>query len=261
MSVSVVVLTNNSAAHLRAALESVRWADEIIAIDGGSSDATLAILAEHAAVIHQQPRDLIDQHMGNFDVARNVGFAAARNRWILVLDSDEVVGPALRDEMFAAVTAARDVAYLIPRTNLFWGRPARLLGRDFQLRLFPKGQARYEGRYLDARPTVSCPVECLTQPLLHYQADSLAQLFSKLHRRTSQRARVLYADPAAPRESPVPLFYYMFRYYYRHQQASEDGLLGLLLSVVYALYPSLAQIKLRWLHLRHGRPAVSARLP
>jgi len=261
MGVAVVVLTQDAAAHLRTALESVRWADEIVAIDGDSSDATHAILAEYGAAIHPQPRDLIDQHMGNFDVARNVGFSAARHRWILVLDADEVVTPTLREEILAAVAADRDVAYLIPRINLFWGRPACLLGRDFQLRLFPKGQARYEGSYLDARPIVNCPVECLSQPLIHHQADSLRQLLSKLHRRTSQRARVMHADPNAPHESPAPLFYYMFRYYYRQQQASENGLLGFVLSVVYALYPTLAHIKLRWLQLRHGRPAVPARLP
>ncbi|MFN8625046.1 MAG: glycosyltransferase family 2 protein [Candidatus Binatia bacterium] len=261
MSVSVVMLTHNAAAHLRAALDSVRWADEIVAIDGGSADATLSVLAEYRSVIHPQPQDLVDQHMGNFDVARNVGFAAARNRWILVLDSDEVVEPALRDEILAAVKANREVAYLIPRTNLFWGRPARLLGRDFQLRLFPKGQARYQGRYLDARPVVACPVECLTQPLVHFQADSLNQLLAKLHRRTSQRARALYADPGAPRQSPLPLFYHMFRYYYRQQRASEDGLLGFFLSAVYALYPSLAEIKLRWLQLRQRRAAAHTHLP
>jgi len=249
MGLSVVMLTYNCERHLRECLESVRWADELVVLDGGSTDATRQILAGYTPVIREQPSDLICLHRGNFDVARNVGFTLAGNEWVLVVDSDEVVSAALREEICAVVAANREVAYLIPRTNLFWGRPTRLLGRDFQLRLFPRGHARYEGCYLDARPTVSCPVEQLSKPLLHYQTDSAVQLFIKLHRRTSQRARALLADPPAVREPVLRQFYYMFRYYYRQQGAAQDGALGLFLSLVYAAYPSLTEIKLRALEV------------
>lgn len=250
MGLSVVMLTHNSERYLRESLDSVTWADEIIAVDGGSTDGTHRILAEYGAVVQPQPFDLVRAHGDNFDVARNAGFTAARNPWILVLDSDEVISAALREEIHAAMRASRDVAYCIPRTNLFWGRPVRLLGEDFQLRLFPKGCARYEGSYLDERPVVTCTVQHLAQPLLHYQADSLGRLLLKLHHRTSQRARVLLAAPDAPRQSPWSLFYHLFRYYYRQQGAAEDGFLGLVVSVVYAAYRPVTELKLRWLEAR-----------
>lgn len=261
MGLSVVLLTLDCERHLRACLDSVRWADELVALDGGSRDGTRRILAEYTPVIHAQPTDLVCRHRGNFDVARNVGFALARHEWILVLDSDEVVSDALRDEIRAVLRLDRRVAYFLPRTNLFWGRPARVLGEDFQLRLFPKGCARYDGCVLDARPIVSCPVAHLTQPLLHHQADSALQVLVKLHRRTSLRARSLLADPTATRESPWPLFQHTFRYYYRRQGAAADGLLGVFLSLVYAAYPSLTQLKLRRLEARRRLPAGPAARP
>jgi len=253
MGVSVVLLTYNGERRLRECLESVTWADELVALDGGSTDNTRRILAAFTPVIHTQPLDLIRAHGGNFDVARNAGFALARHDWILVIDADEVVPAELRAEIEATVRADQRLAYFIPRTNLFWGRPARLLGADYQLRLFPKGCARYEGPYLDARPVVSCPVAQLTHPLRHYQAESIVHLLAKLHTRTSQRARVALADPAAIDTSASRIFYYTFRYYYREQGAAADGLLGVLLSTVYAAYPALTQLKLRRLRAQQRR--------
>jgi hypothetical protein len=255
MGVSVVLLTYNCARRLRECLESVTWADELVALDGGSTDSTRRLLAEYTPVIHAQPLDVIRAHGGNFDVARNAGFGLARHDWILVIDADEVVPAALRTEIRAAVQANQRVAYFIPRTNLFWGRPARLLGADYQLRLFPKGCAHYEGSYLDARPVVSCPVAHLTQPLRHYQAESIVQLLAKLHTRTSQRARVALTDPATIDTSAWSIFYHTFRYYYRQQDAAADGLLGAGLSTVYAAYPALTQLKLRRLRAQQRRSA------
>jgi glycosyltransferase involved in cell wall biosynthesis len=259
MGVSVVLLTDNCERHLRACLESVRWADELVVLDGGSTDATRRILAEYTPVVHPQPADLIRAHRGNFDVARNVGFSLARHEWILVVDSDEEVSPALGAEIRAAIAAGPKRAYAVPRINLFWGHPSRLLGRDFQLRLFPRGTARYDGSHLDARPTVSCPVAHLEHPLVHHQSDSLARLLGKLHTRTSQRARVLVDDPPAERQPVIRHFYYTFRYYYREQGAAEDGALGVLLSLVYAAYPSLTELKRRMFEARRrlGWPLVA----
>lgn len=254
MGVSVVVLTCNSARHLRACLDGLTWADEVLALDGGSTDDTLRILAEYRATVVPQPHDLIRAHGGNFDVARNAGFDLARHDWILAVDSDEVVSAALRDEIRQVTSAPAAMAYAIPRVNLYLGRPSRLLGDDLQLRLFPRGAARYEGAYLDARPTVTCPVGELRQPLLHHQADSVAHLLRKLHHRTTQRARVMAATPAAPRRSAVSEFYWHFRYYYGQQGGSREGFRGLWLSALYAAYPALTQLKLRRLDRQHRGP-------
>ena len=242
--VSVVLLTLNSARHLRACLDGLTWAEEIVALDGGSTDDTLAILAASPARVYPQPLDLIRAHRGNFDVARNAGFALATQPWVLVVDADEVVSPALRDEIQGVVAGPPNVAYDIPRVNLFLGRPSRILGDDLQLRLFPTGAARYEGMHLDARPSVSCPVARLREPLVHHQGDSLRQLLTKLRSRATQRAQVLIDDPRAEHRNAVSEFYWHFRYYYR-EQGRLEGLRGIGLSALYAAYPALTQATAR----------------
>jgi hypothetical protein len=242
--VSVVLLTLNAARHLKACLDSLTWADEIIALDGGSTDDTLAMLSEVPVRIYPQPFDMIRAHGGNFDVARNLGFSLATQPWTLVVDADEVVSPSLRDEILQVSRCPASVAYEIPRVNLFWGRPSRILGDDLQLRLFPKGAAHYEGLQLDARPRVSCPVQRLCEPLVHHQADTLTQLLRKLHSRTAQRARVMLDDPSTVPRSAILEFYWHFRYYYR-TQGRREGLQGLGLAAYYAAYPALTQVAAR----------------
>jgi glycosyltransferase involved in cell wall biosynthesis len=255
MGLSAVVLTLDSQRTLAACLESLAFADEVVALDGGSRDATLDILRAHGAIVQRQPADLIARHQGNFDVARNAGFAVARHAWILVVDSDEVVPPALADEIRAVISSAHTAAYWIPRRNLFWNRPSRILGADYQLRLFPAGTACYDGAYLDARPRLTCREDRLREPLVHDQCDRLAQLLGRLWRRTSQRARVMRTDPHAQREAILPLAYHTFRYYYRECGASADGRLGILLSALFAAYPALTQLKLRLLDRTQQPPA------
>ena len=254
MGVSVVLLTHDSERRLRACLDSVRFADEVVALDGGSTDGTLALLAAYGCLVHPQPLDTVRRHRGNFDVARNAGFALAREPWTLVVDSDEEVSDALRAEILEVTARPAEVAYAIPRRNVFLGRASRVLGDDFQLRLFPRGAARYEGSLLDARPVVTCPVAHLAAPLIHHQADAWWPLLVKLHRRTSQRARVLRDDPDARREPAWPLFYHTFRYHYRHLGTDAEGLRGALLAALFAAYPALAQAKLRRLETRVEQP-------
>lgn len=114
--ISVHVLTWNSGKTLRRALESVRDAEEILVIDGGSTDDTLAIAQEfHARVIPQRPagdqgKDLID-----FSSARNRGLKNTSKQWILSLDSDEYASPELIAEIQQTVTEKKPCACLLPR--------------------------------------------------------------------------------------------------------------------------------------------------
>lgn len=253
MGISAVVLTKNSERHLAACLESLRWVDEVVALDDASDDATRAILEAYGCRVYDQPTDLIRRHRGNFDVARNRGFELAREAWILVVDSDEIVTEPLRDEILGAVARGAPRAYALPRRNRILGRFSRLLGEDFQLRLFPKGGARYRGTLLDARPEVSCPVEHLSAPLLHLQSDSWRTLLRKLDEKTSQRARALHATGETRAEAAWPLFVHTFRFYHREQGARAEGLRGALLAALYAAYPAITQAKLRRLQ-RGGAP-------
>ncbi len=111
--VSVHVLTYNSGKTLRRALESVKECDEILVIDGGSTDGTIAIAEGYGAKILSQHRS---GHTDDFSSARNVGMKNARCPWILALDSDECLHPAALEEIKEIVrTRTQPAAYYVPR--------------------------------------------------------------------------------------------------------------------------------------------------
>lgn len=115
--ISVHILTWNAARTLGRALASVRGFQEILVIDGGSTDDTLAIAsAAGARVIPQRSAEAQGKPLSDFSEARNRGLRETTLPWILVLDSDEVISPELREELARiARTETVPAAYGIPR--------------------------------------------------------------------------------------------------------------------------------------------------
>src|SRR5512136_1230257 len=91
-SLSVILITKNEAANIRACLESVAWADEIIVVDSGSTDDTVAICKELGAQVHVHD-------WPGFGVQKNRALGYASKDWVLSLDADERVTPELRAEI------------------------------------------------------------------------------------------------------------------------------------------------------------------
>ena len=94
---SVIIITKNEAANIRACIESVAWADEIIVVDSGSNDGTVEICRELGAqvFVHDWP---------GFGAQKNRALDYASKDWVLSLDADERVTPELRSEMEAAIS-------------------------------------------------------------------------------------------------------------------------------------------------------------
>lgn len=140
MKITAAIIAYNEEAKIGAALESVKWVDEIIVVDSGSNDATCAIATEHGA--------RVIQHLWE-GFARQKQFAAnaASNDWILSLDADERVSEELRDEilMFRKFMP-RHSGYLIPRLSFYLGRPIRHGGwyPNHQLRLFDRRKGKWK---------------------------------------------------------------------------------------------------------------------
>lgn len=136
---TVVVPTLNEAAQIVDALTDLAWADEIIVVDGGSSDETVA-LAESAGA-----RTLTVRGQ-TIAAQRNAGIAAARNNWVLALDADERVSRELRAEIDGVVDGrgSRFAAYKVKFQNYYLGRELRHgpWGRDWHVRLFTR-ERRY----------------------------------------------------------------------------------------------------------------------
>lgn len=111
---SVIIITKNEQDRLKACLESVKWANEIIVVDHGSTDRTLEIARSYGAKIFESTSD-------DFSLRRNLGAEKAAGDWLLYLDADERVSAKLKDELFAIFEDSKFSAYAISRQNVIWG--------------------------------------------------------------------------------------------------------------------------------------------
>lgn len=135
--VSIAMIARNEEANLARTLAGVRWADQVVIVDSGSTDRTPEIAREFGAE-HSFNRDF----KGHAE-QKNIAIAKCTGDWILLLDADEVVTPALAEEIQATLAASGKDAYWIPRLNIFLTRWMRHGGLypDEKLRLFKRGVA------------------------------------------------------------------------------------------------------------------------
>ncbi len=161
---SVVVLTKNEEPVIADCLESVKWADEIIIVDHGSTDKTLEIVKKYnVKKIINAPNE------SNFSDRRNLGASEASGEWLFYVDADERVTPELQNEILK-VTQEHYSAYAIPRKNI---RLTKILYHggwwpDYVLRLMRKDRLiGWEGE-LHEQPKISGEVGKLKEAFLHF---------------------------------------------------------------------------------------------
>lgn len=187
--ISVVLNTYNAEQHLREVLESVRDFDEIVVCDMESTDRTREIAREYGAKIVIFPK-------GNHKIcepARDTAIHSASNDWVLVVDADEKVPPALREYLYEKINSGFEGAMAVPRLNQFLSRPAHG-SPDYQLRFFRQSRATWppviHARPVTDTPVVNIPAKKHRLSLIHLDNPSLASRYDKLNR---------YSDYEVPR--------------------------------------------------------------
>ena len=142
MSISVLIPVRNEVANIAACIESVRWADEIVVVDSGSTDGTVELAQSKGATVVQF------QWNGRFPKKKNWALASVpwKNEWVLILDADERFGPELATEIQAELKQPRADGYFINRRFIFLGQWIRHCGYypSWNLRLFRHQHGRYE---------------------------------------------------------------------------------------------------------------------
>lgn len=177
MSLSIIIITKNEAGDIRACLESVAWAEEIIVVDSGSTDNTVAICKELGAQVH------VVHDWPGFGAQKNRALGYATGDWVLSLDADERVTPELRREIEIAMSDASPVAaYGIPRSSSYCGRFMRHSGwyPDYVTRLFKRGRARFSDDLVHERLIVEGATKKLHGELLHYAFGDLEEVLRKV---------------------------------------------------------------------------------
>lgn len=227
---SVAIITLNAASQLEACLQSAAFADEIVVVDSGSTDGTQALAERHGARV-------IQQDWLGFGAQKQFAVEAARHDWVLCLDADERVTPALQTAIESALeigqnsasTAAAPHAYRFPRCNRFLGRYLKH-GEgypDWSLRFFDRRHARWSDDAVHEKVVCDGPTGTLAGDLLHDSAESLSSYLTKQNRYTSLAADMALAAgkrSSLGRVALSPLVRFIKFYFIR--QGFRDGLPG-----------------------------------
>lgn len=176
---SVVVTTFNSAGTLDACLRGVSWADEIVVLDSGSTDATRAIAELAGARVFVEP-------FAGYGPQKQSALDKAAHDWTLLLDADEVLSAVGRAAIEAELAAPRADGYRLPRREwLFWRWPHPATRPNWQLRLFRRACGAMNAVPVHAAPEVRGRVLDLDAPFDHHGEHSLAVRVDKVNRYSS----------------------------------------------------------------------------
>ena len=254
--VSVTIIAWNEEDRLKACLESVGWADEVVVVDALSQDKTAQIAREFTDRVIVRP-------WPGFAAQKNFALELAEGEWILSLDADERVTPELRSRIDAIVRAGGPAdGYSIPRRNLFWGAWVRHGGLypDYQLRLFRRGAGRFVDSAVHESVLVAGRVEKVVEPLLHHSYRGLDDFVTRSNRYSTLAAAELVKRGDRPRLLGLalrPLGRFLSMYVLR--AGFLDGWRGFVLAVLYANYVFLRMAK-AW-EARHGHPEEDSSTP
>jgi glycosyltransferase involved in cell wall biosynthesis len=183
---TVVIPAFNEAHQIDECVRHVDWADEVIVVDGGSGDATVALARAAGATVLDGPGVSIAGQ-------RNMAIARARNTWVLALDADERVSAELRAEIAHVLRDPAHQAYRVRRQNYYLGRELSRgrWGRDWVLRLFTQ-DLRYVERRVHESVQHAGPTGRLGASLRHTPYRDLAHQLEKMNRYARWGAEDMY---------------------------------------------------------------------
>jgi glycosyltransferase involved in cell wall biosynthesis len=239
---TVTVITRNEGAHIAATLESVAWADEIIVIDSHSTDDTVALARPRASRV--EVRD-----WPGYSAQKNHAAAIASHDWILSIDADERVTPGLAAEIRALLEqqpASR--GYRIPRVTFYLGRWIRSTDwyPDYQLRLYDRRAARWNGRAVHESVELADAPGRLRHELQHYAYRDISHHLDTIDRYSTLAAEQAFAE--GRRASALGAYVHAKLAFLRNfvlRHGFTDGSVGLIVSTLNAYYVFLKLVKLR----------------
>jgi glycosyltransferase involved in cell wall biosynthesis len=239
---SVAIIAFNESANLGRTLESVKWADELVILDSGSTDNSVAIAESFGAKV------FVNKPFPGHGEQKNIAIDHCTCDWILLLDADEVISPELATEIRRVLAGpAKDNAYWISRLNLIFGRWMRHGGfyPDRKLRLFRRGTARLsEGVGPHSTPQFAGKPGFLKGDMQHYAYPTLPLYLEHMDRYSTELSKLIVPKGKTSRSlfafvwnvvlNPVATFIY--NYFFR--LGFMDGREGLLLHLYHSSYVS-----------------------
>jgi len=186
---SVAIITKDEAKNMPACLESVRFADQVVVVDSGSTDDTVKIASDSGC-------DVFVEEWRGFGRQKQFAIDKCKHRWVLVLDADERIPSETAGAISDIVLKEPgDVAgYSFPRRNWFQGRWIKhLWGGDRIVRLFQKDSGRMTPVAVHESVEVTGKVEALGVPIEHYTESDLSKILIKIDHYSTLGAREAFA--------------------------------------------------------------------
>lgn len=246
---SVIIAARDEGHQIAACIRAVAFADEVLVLDSGSRDDTVALAQQAGAVVHQTD-------WPGFGLQKRRGVALARCDWVLVIDADERVDAALRQEIVSAIESPSADGYRLPRRSSLCGTFIEHGGwrPDYTLRLVRRAFAGFSEHTVHEHMTNAGRTADLRTPLIHYSYRDLDDVLVKLNRYSKAGA----LDLAARGESSglakaLGKGLWAFLRTYLLRQGFRDGRMGLVLAIYNAQTTYYKYLRLWMMRRQQGK--------
>jgi glycosyltransferase involved in cell wall biosynthesis len=256
MTISAIILTYNEQTRLRECLASAAWCDEVVVVDGHSTDDTVAVAREFTDKVFLSDR-LGPSKPGGFAEQRNFGLEQAACEWAFFIDADERFTPELAKEIRQRLHngIAKEVAiFRVRRREHFFGvHTPYTHAEGWQTRMLRRGAAKWDARLVHEGLVTEGKTDSLDGHLLHFSKDSVSDYLSTQNRYTTLEAEQAVVDGLQLAKSPFPGMLHTFLNLYVYKQSYREGAFGLIMSLFFAQYNFHCWAK-RWeIEMKAGR--------
>lgn len=245
MKISAIIICTNEEDNIEECLKSVSGhkeiIDEIVVIDGGSTDNTREIALKYTDKFYENKWE-------GYSKQRTFSLTKANNDWIFSLDADERCTPELMSEMKTRLEAdsGKYAGYDMPRRSFFLGKWIKHAGwyPDRKMRLFRKDKVKLSDNLVHERYIVDGDIGSLEKPILHYTVTSITDFMEKVNAYSTLSAR----EKANTKSASYPvLFFRPFFSFFREfvlRGGFLDGVHGLMVSFFNMITSMLTYMKI-----------------
>jgi glycosyltransferase involved in cell wall biosynthesis len=238
---SISIITKNEEANIERCLESVKWADEIIIVDSGSTDKTLDICQNYNCRI-------IETEWLGFGCTKQIGVNSATNDWVLSIDADEEVTNELKNKILQLIQSTTFHAFSIKRVSYYLKKRIEYSGwqTDYPIRLFNKNHGNFNGASVHETVVMdSNSISNIDEIMLHYPFPTINIHINKINHYSQLGAENLFN-----KNKKTTLIYAVFSgivkfiKMYLIKKGFLDGKEGLILAVLSGFSSTLKYFKL-----------------
>jgi glycosyltransferase involved in cell wall biosynthesis len=243
--ISAVIITKNNESIIKDCLQSLLWTDEIVVVDSGSTDNTLAICKSFDCKIISSP------WLG-FGKTKQLAVNSTSNNWVFSLDSDEICSAALSEKIQQILSSkSPKVGYKIKRCTFFMGKAIKYSGwqKDYPLRLFQKQAGNFNDFDLHEFVEIKGETDRIKELIWHHSFPSISSYLNKIESYTTLGAKIAFKK--GKKGSPLlALIKGLFKFFkmYILKRGFLDGMAGLMLAAFSGFGAAIKIIKLHELN-------------